>query len=101
MVGVEVRVQFITADGDFSESFVSTLSGGLGTAVGWNSPAFRIGDLHGTWDPALPGYSDVSFDMVPIPGGTYLMGSPSGEKGRKDDEGPQHPVTIKPFWMGK
>ena len=45
--------------------------------------------------------SKVSFEMVPIPGGTFLMGSPDDEKGRNADEGPQHPVTIKPFWMGK
>ena len=43
----------------------------------------------------------VSFDMVPIPGGTYVMGSPKSEKGRDEDEGPQHPVTVKGFWMGK
>jgi formylglycine-generating enzyme required for sulfatase activity len=43
----------------------------------------------------------VSFEVVAVPGGTYLMGSPKGEKGRQDDEGPQHPVAIKPFWMGK
>ena len=43
----------------------------------------------------------ASFDMVPIPGGTYLMGSPDNEKGRGDNEGPQHPVTVKPFWMAK
>jgi formylglycine-generating enzyme required for sulfatase activity len=29
------------------------------------------------------------------------MGSPAGEAGRAPDEGPQHPVTIRPFWMGK
>jgi formylglycine-generating enzyme required for sulfatase activity len=45
--------------------------------------------------------SEVKFDMVPIPGGTFTMGSPENEKGRGADEGPQHPVTIKPFWMGK
>jgi len=44
---------------------------------------------------------DVKFDMQPIPGGKFLMGSPEGEAGRKDDEGPQHEVEIKPFWMGK
>jgi formylglycine-generating enzyme required for sulfatase activity len=44
---------------------------------------------------------DVSFDMVPIPGGAFDMGSPKTEKGRGDDEGPQHPVKIAPFWMGK
>ncbi len=44
---------------------------------------------------------EVSFDMVPIPGGSFVMGSPAGEKGRGADEGPQHPVQLKPFWMGK
>src|SRR5438132_11568358 len=37
---------------------------------------------------------DVTFKMVPVPGGTYLMGSPASEKGRAPDEGPQHPVTV-------
>jgi formylglycine-generating enzyme required for sulfatase activity len=27
------------------------------------------------------------------------MGSPAGEAGRKEDEGPTHMVTIDPFWM--
>jgi hypothetical protein len=43
----------------------------------------------------------VTFDMVPIPGGTFQMGSPAKEKGRKKDEGPQRPVTVRPFFMGK
>jgi formylglycine-generating enzyme required for sulfatase activity len=45
--------------------------------------------------------SDVKFEMLPIPGGTFVMGSPESEEGRKEDEGPQHEVIIKPFWMGK
>jgi formylglycine-generating enzyme required for sulfatase activity len=45
--------------------------------------------------------TDAKFDMVPIPGGTYKMGSPAGEKGRKADEGPQVEVKIEPFWMGR
>jgi formylglycine-generating enzyme required for sulfatase activity len=48
----------------------------------------------------IPG-SNVRFEMVGIPGGTFSMGSPVGEKGRGDDEGPRHPVVIRPFWMGK
>ncbi|MFM7151898.1 MAG: formylglycine-generating enzyme family protein, partial [Gemmataceae bacterium] len=28
-------------------------------------------------------------------------GSPDSEKGRNPDEGPQHPVTVKGFWVGK
>lgn len=45
--------------------------------------------------------SDIKFDLVPIRGGKFKMGSPPGEKGRKDDEGPQVEVVIDPFWMGK
>src|SRR5690606_6097680 len=45
--------------------------------------------------------TDVTFDMVPIPGGKFVMGSPDGEPGRKPDEGPQVEVHIEPFWMGK
>ena len=45
--------------------------------------------------------TDVSFQMVPIKGGTFKMGSPAGEAGRKEDEGPVHEVKISPFWMGK
>ncbi len=43
----------------------------------------------------------VKYDMVPIPGGEFLMGSPDNEAGRFDDEGPQHKVKVEPFWMGK
>ena len=43
----------------------------------------------------------VKFEMVPIHGGTFLMGSPEGEEGRKEDEGPQRRVKIEPFWMGR
>jgi formylglycine-generating enzyme required for sulfatase activity len=45
--------------------------------------------------------AEVSFEMVPIPGGTFVMGSPATEADRNDDEGPQHEVAIEPFWMGK
>ena len=43
----------------------------------------------------------VAFEMVPIPSGTFLMGSPASEEDRKEDEGPQVKVKIEPFWMGK
>ena len=48
----------------------------------------------------VPG-REVPFEMMPIPGGKFLMGSPSSEKGRSDDEGPQREVEVDPFWMGK
>ncbi len=45
--------------------------------------------------------TDVKFEMAPIPGGTFKMGSPASEKDRKTDEGPQVEIKIEPFWMGK
>lgn len=45
--------------------------------------------------------TDVVFEMLPIPGGVYVMGSPEDEENRNEDEGPQHKVKIEPFWMGK
>ncbi|HEX3147876.1 MAG TPA: formylglycine-generating enzyme family protein [Gemmataceae bacterium] len=43
----------------------------------------------------------VSFDMIAVPGGEFEMGSPADEKDRKDDEGPQVKVRLKPFWIAK
>lgn len=41
-------------------------------------------------------------EMVLIPSGIYLMGSPADEPERGDSEGPQHQVTIaKPFAIGR
>ncbi len=41
------------------------------------------------------------YAMVVIPGGKATIGSPASEADRRDDEGPQIEVQIKPFWMGK
>ena len=48
----------------------------------------------------IPGTS-VTFDMVPVPGGTFTMGSPASEPFHFEDEGPQVKVKVAPFWMGK
>jgi formylglycine-generating enzyme required for sulfatase activity len=41
----------------------------------------------------------ISFDMVLIPGGEFLMGSSDKEAGRKDNEGPQHKVRLEPYYL--
>jgi formylglycine-generating enzyme required for sulfatase activity len=43
----------------------------------------------------------VTLEMVLIPGGKFLMGSPEDEPERSDSESPQHEVTVPPFFMGK
>ncbi|MDM3846897.1 MAG: bifunctional serine/threonine-protein kinase/formylglycine-generating enzyme family protein [Aphanizomenon gracile PMC638.10] len=43
----------------------------------------------------------VTLEMVKIPGGTFIMGSPESEAGRGSNEGLQHQVTVPSFFMGK
>jgi formylglycine-generating enzyme required for sulfatase activity len=45
---------------------------------------------------------DYCPEMVVVPAGSFVMGSPLTEKGRDASEGPQHTVTIaKPFAVAK
>ncbi|MDB4267609.1 formylglycine-generating enzyme family protein [Flavobacteriaceae bacterium] len=44
---------------------------------------------------------DYQNPMVFIQGDEFIMGSPKVEGGHFGDEGPQHRVTIAPFWMSK
>lgn len=56
-----------------------------------NRAEFVIEDLGG----------GITLDLMEIPGGTFTMGSPASEAGRREDESPQHDVTVPSFWMGK
>ena len=47
-------------------------------------------------------YSKFCPEMVVVPAGKFMMGSPATEKGRYDNEGPLHEVTIvRPFAVSK
>ncbi|NER20084.1 MAG: formylglycine-generating enzyme family protein [Symploca sp. SIO1B1] len=43
----------------------------------------------------------VMLEMVAIPGGTFMRGSPATEEARINTESPQLPVDIKPFYLSK
>ena len=45
--------------------------------------------------------TDLTIEMVTIPSGEFVMGSPNDEKGRGKDEGPKHDVKINAFMMSK
>jgi formylglycine-generating enzyme required for sulfatase activity len=45
--------------------------------------------------------NNITLEMVQIPGGSFMMGSPASEKGRSQDESPQHQVNVPAFAMGK
>lgn len=45
--------------------------------------------------------TEVSFDLLLMPKGSFLMGSPPLEKDRNEIEGPQHKVNLDAFYLGK
>ncbi len=45
-------------------------------------------------------WAQTQSGMVAIPGGTFIMGSPVNQQDRRDNEGPQHSVTVSAFYMG-
>jgi eukaryotic-like serine/threonine-protein kinase len=62
------------------------------------STSSAVVELGSTFSESLNG---VKLEMVRVPACSFLMGSPANEKGRYDDEGPQHPVTVPSFYIGK
>ncbi|MEB3318471.1 MAG: formylglycine-generating enzyme family protein [Cyanobacteriota bacterium] len=48
-----------------------------------------------------PTPSSLDLQLVEIPAGRFLMGSPRSEAGRSENEGPQHEVTLERFFLGR
>jgi formylglycine-generating enzyme required for sulfatase activity len=77
------------------------------TAGGKARPLLAVANSVAKSEQEMKSYTDripntqAKFDMLPIPGGTFTMGSPDDEEDRFDDEGPQFKVKVEPFWMGK
>jgi formylglycine-generating enzyme required for sulfatase activity len=63
-------------------------------------PAWRCQKIYNS-DSAENLGKGIQLEMMLIPGGTFIMGSPKEEEGSDGDERPQHQVTIKPFFMGR
>ncbi len=64
-------------------------------------PVVRVpGGWMVAYDETIPG-SSVTFRMIPVPGGTFRMGSPPDEPARAADEGPAYDVVVEPFWISR
>lgn len=44
---------------------------------------------------------EVDLQMVEIPEGSFVMGGPAGEPGRRENESPQHRVSLPSFFLGR
>ncbi len=85
----------------------------------WNLPQVAAPNASAATEADMKPYTEtipgtgVKFDMVPIKGGEFLMGSSEDEQEAEGGEaepkyfydpaaeGPQHKVQVSPFWMGK
>ena len=47
----------------------------------------------------IPG-TDITFEMMLLSGGSFMMGSPESEEGRNEDEGPQFMTSVESFLIG-
>ncbi len=72
------------------------------TTVKVNSQGTIIEGLPGEAEVLIENLGNgVSLEMVSIPGGRFLMGSPENEERRYDWEAPQHRVNVPAFFLGK
>ncbi len=75
----------------FSLDLIAALRRQMATARRLDMPVEKSVDFDG----------GIKLKLVLIPAGEFMMGSPEGETGRSDTEGPQRKVTItEPFYMG-
>ena len=73
------------------------------------APGSSLASVVAPQTPAAPTFSpgqslrDCQYcpELVVVPGGLYMMGSPASQAGRGRDEGPQREVSISPFAIGK
>lgn len=47
----------------------------------------------------VPAAGYPGIEMIAVPAGEFLMGSPENEANRKSDEGPRHKVAVDGFWI--
>ena len=70
-----------------------------------NKPASGHFVTHGhkflvPYSQQIPG-TKVTFTMIPVPGGTFSIGSPDTEPGHETCESPQRSIQLPPFWIGR
>ena len=90
-----------------ASAWTAAHSGWLPPKVQTLPPAVHVQDAEAASERKMKPYTETlagtqgSFDMVPIPSGLLLRGSPEAEDGRETLEGPQLNVEIPAFWMAR
>ena len=94
-----LAAQATTADSAAAQE--TDLAPGLSQEKPESGPFVEIdGAFMVPYTATIPG-TDIEFEMIPIAGGSFMLGSPEDEEDRNEDEGPQVKINVDPFWMGK
>jgi len=101
LASVLLPAVFLTARAETLADVPDTAKLGITSEQPESGPFVKIeGGYMVPYDQNIPG-TNISFRMIPVPGGRFLLGSPAGEVDRNDDEGPQIEVIVDPMWVGK
>jgi formylglycine-generating enzyme required for sulfatase activity len=74
---------------------------GIATQKPASGPSVEVeGGFMVPYEVQIPG-TDLTIQMIPVPGGSFQMGSPDDEPGRGDDESPRVQVVADPMWVAK
>jgi sulfatase modifying factor 1 len=66
-----------------------------------SGPTVKIrGGYMTAYAETIPG-TEILFEMMPIPGGRFRLGSPTNETGHSRSEGPQVTIEVPAMWVGK
>ncbi|MCC9642613.1 formylglycine-generating enzyme family protein [Rhodopirellula sp. JC740] len=67
-----------------------------------DGPSVDLGDgrFMVPYTEKIPG-TDITFEMIPVPGGTFNFGSPEDADPREEDEGPTVELKVAPMWVAK
>ena len=92
-------IALVTSTSSLAEAPASNV--GIAEEKPADGPSVKVeGGYMVPYTVTIPG-TDVSFEMIPVPGGEFKLGSPDDEAGRADDEGPQLDVVVDPMWVAK
>ena len=65
-------------------------------------PAVKLssGEFMVAYRQRIPG-TDIEFEMIPIPAGSFVMGTPENAETGNDDERPTVKMNVRPMWVAK
>ncbi|MBO7108112.1 MAG: formylglycine-generating enzyme family protein, partial [Verrucomicrobia bacterium] len=72
-----------------------------GPGYNFSNYGFRVVLAPESKDMTIPLSDTVSLDMIWIEPGTFMMGSPTDELGRYDDETQHQVILTQGYWLGK